>query len=133
MDGVYKIVTAEDLTANKGTNRIRGQVGSPTTTTDGWERRIIDAGRDKIRQWESVIAIVCAETEKEARAAAAAVKVELEQLKEMIDIHQAMAPDAIPVYDEIPGIDGMVNAFNKRPFQKREATPKVPSMQPLYR
>ncbi|MBP8785418.1 MAG: molybdopterin-dependent oxidoreductase [Synergistaceae bacterium] len=118
MDGVYKIVTAEDLTANKGTNRIRGQVGSPTTTTDGWERRIIVPVGDKIRQWGECVAIVCAETEKEARAAAAAVKVELEQLKEMIDIHQAMAPDAIPVYDEIPGIDGMVNAFNKRPFQK---------------
>jgi aldehyde oxidoreductase len=118
MPGVYKIVTAKTLTDNKGTNRIRGQVGSPTATTDGWERRMIVPEGDKIRQWGECVAVVCANTEREARAAAAAVKVEIEPLKEMIDIHQAMAPDAIPVYDEIEGIDGIRNAFNKRPFQK---------------
>ncbi|MDR0653420.1 MAG: molybdopterin-dependent oxidoreductase, partial [Synergistaceae bacterium] len=118
MPGVYKIVTAKTLTDNKGTNRIRGQVGSPTATTDGWERRMIVPEGDKIRQWGECVAVVCANTESEARAAAAAVKVEVEPLKEMIDIHQAMAPDAIPVYDEIEGIDGIRNAFNKRPFQK---------------
>ena len=118
MDGVYKIVTAADITANRGTNRIRGQVGSPTTTTDGWERRMIVPEGDKIRQWGECVAIVCADTEAQARAAAAAVKVDLEQLKEMVDVHQAMASDAIPVYDEIEGIDGIRNAFNKRPFRK---------------
>ena len=120
MDGVYKIVTANDILANKGTNRIRGQVGSPTTTTDGWERRMIVPEGDKIRQWGECVAIVCADTEEQARAAAAAVSVELEQLKEMVDIHMAMAPDAIPVYDEIPGIDGIRNAFNKRILSKGE-------------
>ncbi|MDR1650813.1 MAG: 2Fe-2S iron-sulfur cluster binding domain-containing protein, partial [Synergistaceae bacterium] len=118
MPGVYRVVTAKTLTDNRGTNRIRGQVGSPTATTDGWERRMIVPEGDKIRQWGECVAIICADTEREARAAAAAVKVEVEPLKEMIDIHQAMAPDAIPVYDEIEGIDGIRNAFNKRPFQK---------------
>jgi aldehyde oxidoreductase len=118
MPGVYRIVTAKTLTDNKGTNRIRGQVGSPTTTTDGWERRMIVPEGDKIRQWGECVAIVCADTERQARAAAAAVRVEVEPLKEMVDIRQAMAPDAIPVYDEIEGIDGIRNAFNRRPFQK---------------
>ncbi|MDR1481442.1 MAG: molybdopterin-dependent oxidoreductase [Synergistaceae bacterium] len=118
MPGVYKIVTAKTLTDNRGTNRIRGQVGSPTTTTDGWERRMIVPEGDKIRQWGECVAVVCADTERQARAAAEAVKVDVEPLKEMIDIHQAMAPDAIPVYDEIEGIDGIRNAFNRRPFQK---------------
>ncbi|MDR1020757.1 MAG: molybdopterin-dependent oxidoreductase [Synergistaceae bacterium] len=118
MPGVHAVVTAKTLTDNRGTNRIRGQVGSPTTTTDGWERRMIVPEGDKIRQWGECVAIVVAENEKLARAAAAAVKVDLEPLKEMIDIHQAMADDAIPVYDEIEGIDGIRNAFNRRPFQK---------------
>ncbi|MDR1471509.1 MAG: molybdopterin-dependent oxidoreductase [Synergistaceae bacterium] len=118
MPGVFKVVTAKTLTDNRGTNRIRGQVGSPTTTTDGWERRMIVPEGDKIRQWGECVAIVCADTERQARAAAAAVKVDVEPLREMTDIHQAMAPDAIPVYDEIEGIDGIRNAFNRRPFQK---------------
>ncbi|MDR1516435.1 MAG: molybdopterin-dependent oxidoreductase [Synergistaceae bacterium] len=118
MPGVRAIVTAKTLTDNKGTNRIRGQVGSPTATTDGWERRMIVPEGDKIRQWGECVAVVVAENEKLAREAAAAVKVDVEPLKEMIDIHQAMASDAIPVYDEIEGIDGIRNAFNRRPFQK---------------
>jgi aldehyde oxidoreductase len=118
MPGVHTIVTAKTIADNKGTNRIRGQVGSPTATTDGWERRMIVPEGDKIRQWGECVAIVVALNEKLARKAAAAVKVDVEPLKEMIDIHQAMAPDAIPVYDEIEGIDGIRNAFNRRPFQK---------------
>jgi len=118
MKGVYKIVTAEDIRANKGTNRIRGQVGSATATTDGWERRVIVPEGDKIRQWGEAVAIVCADTEEQAKAAAANVKVELEELKPLLTIHDAMASDAIKVYEEIEGIDGMPNAFNKRPLKK---------------
>lgn len=118
MDGVFKIVTAEDIKANKGTNRIRGQVGSGTATTDGWERRIIVPVGDKIRAWGETVAIVCADNESQARAAAAAVKVELEELPAMLNIKDAMAKDAVKVYDEIDGIDGMPNAFNKRPVMK---------------
>ncbi|HPQ38273.1 MAG TPA: 2Fe-2S iron-sulfur cluster-binding protein, partial [Synergistaceae bacterium] len=78
MPGVFKVVTFEDIKANKGTNRIRGQAGSGTATTDGWERRIIVPEGDKIRQMGECVAIVCADTEEQARAAAAAVKVEME-------------------------------------------------------
>jgi aldehyde oxidoreductase len=118
MPGVHAIVTAKTIADNRGTNRIRGQVNSPTATTDGWERRMIVPEGDKIRQWGECVAVVVAENERLAREAAAAVRVETEPLKEMIDVHQAMAPDAIPVYDEIEGIDGIRNAFNRRPFLK---------------
>ncbi|HAJ93970.1 MAG TPA: aldehyde oxidoreductase, partial [Synergistaceae bacterium] len=118
MPGVYKVVTYKDIKANKGTNRIRGQVGCPSVTTDGWERRIMVEEGDKIRQWGECIAIVCADTETNARAAADKIKVDYEQLPELIDIHQAKAADAVKVYDEIEGIDGMPNAFNKRVFTK---------------
>ncbi len=120
MPGVHKIVTAEDIFANKGTNRIRGQVGSETTSTDGWERRILVPEGDKIRQWGEAVAIVCASTEKEARAAAEMVRVELEELTPVLSVTEAMKRDAPKVYDEIEGIDGMPNCFNKRPFIKGE-------------
>ena len=67
MPGVFKVVTYKDV---KGTNRIRGQVGCDSALTDGWERRIMVEEGDKIRQWGDVVAIVCADTETNARAAA---------------------------------------------------------------
>jgi aldehyde oxidoreductase len=124
MPGVHKVVTYKDIKANKGTNRIRGQVGCPSVTTDGWERRIMVEEGDKIRQWGECIAIVCADNEANARAAADKIKVDYEQLPELVDIYQAKAADAIKVYDDIDGIDGMPNAFNKRVFTKG-ADPKV--------
>ena len=120
MPGVYKIVTAGDLLANKGTNRIRGQVGSKTASTDGWERRILVEEGDKIRQWGEAVAIVCADTEEHARAAAAKVRVELEELRPLLSVQDAMAPEAPKVYEEIPDIDGVPNCFNKRPVIKGE-------------
>ena len=118
MPGVFKIVTAGDIKANKGTNRIRGQVGSGTASTDGWERRILVEEGDKIRQWGEAVAIVCADSEAQARAAAAAVKVKLEEMQAVMDVKEAMAPGAAKVYEEIPDIDGIPNCFNKRPIIK---------------
>ena len=117
MPGVFKVVTYKDV---KGTNRIRGQVGCDSALTDGWERRIMVEEGDKIRQWGDVIAIVCADTETNARAAAQKIKVDYEPLPELIDIYQAKAPDAIKVYEDIDGYDGMPNAWNKRVFTKGE-------------
>ena len=101
-------------------NRIRGQVGSGDDQHRRWERRILVPEGDKIRQWGEAVAIVCASTEKEARAAAKMVRVELEELTPVLNVMEAMKKDAPKVYDEIEGIDGMPNCFNKRPFIKGE-------------
>ena len=119
MPGVHKIVTAEDIFANKGT----------TASAPGWLRddqhrrlgeKVLVPEGDKIRQWGEAVAIVCASTEKEARAAAEMVRVELEELTPVLSVTEAMKRDAPKVYDEIEGIDGMPNCFNKRPFIKGE-------------
>ncbi|MCF7935485.1 MAG: molybdopterin-dependent oxidoreductase [Synergistales bacterium] len=123
MPGVAKVVTADDIRANKGTNRIRGQVGSATCTTDGWERRII--ADDKIRQWGEAVAIVCADSEEHARQAAAAVEVDLEELEPLLDVESAMNPNAPRVYDEIEDLEGVRNAFNKRPVRKGDNVDKL--------
>ena len=116
MPGVFKVVTYKDV---KGTNRIRGQVGCDSALTDGWERRIMVEEGDKIRQWGDVVAIVCADTETNARARGAEKSRSItSRCPELIDIYQAKAPDAIKVYDDIDGYDGMPNAWNKRMFQK---------------
>ena len=117
-EGVFKVVTYKDAKANKGTNRIRGQVGCASALTDGWDRRIMVEEGDKIRQWGEVIAIVCADTEEHARAASQKIKVDYEALPELLDIYQAKAADAVKVYDEFEGYDGMPNAWNKRSFIK---------------
>ena len=75
MPGVFKVVTYKDV---KGKNRITGLITFPTNKGDGWDRPILCD--TKIFQIGDAIAIVCADTEAHARAAADKVKVELEVL-----------------------------------------------------
>lgn len=70
------------------------------------------------------MAIVCADTEKNARAAAAVV-VELEQLPELLHVKDAMKPGAVKVYDEIPDLAGIPNCFNVRPIIKERTKPLI--------
>ena len=119
-EGVNCVVTYKDVFANRGTNRIYGQVNCASALTDGWEHRIMVEEGDKIRQWGEVCAVVVADTETHAREAAAKIKVDYEQLPELIDVYMAKKPDAVKVYDEIDGYDGMPNAWNKRVFKKGE-------------
>ena len=119
-EGVNCVVTYKDVFANKGTNRIYGQVGCASSLSNGWERRIMVEEGDRIRQWGDVVAVVVADTEENARAAAAKIKVDYEQLPELIDVYMAKKPDAIKIYDDVEGYDGMPNAWNKRVYTKGE-------------
>lgn len=117
-EGVNCVATYKDIAANKGTNRIRGQVGCDSALTNGWERRIMVEEGDRIRQWGDVIAVVVADNETHAREAAAKIKVDYEQLPELTDVYMAKEPNAIKVFEDIEGYDGMPNAWNKRHFEK---------------
>jgi aldehyde oxidoreductase len=75
MPGVVKVVTHKDI---KGKNRITGLITFPTNLGDGWDRPILCD--EKVFQYGDAIAIVCAHTEAQAKAAADKVKVELEKL-----------------------------------------------------
>ncbi|MBN2124447.1 MAG: 2Fe-2S iron-sulfur cluster binding domain-containing protein, partial [Deltaproteobacteria bacterium] len=70
MPGVFKVVTHKDI---KGKNRITGLITFPTNLGDGWDRPILCD--EKVYQYGDAIAIVCAATEAQARAAAEKVKV----------------------------------------------------------
>ncbi|WP_041277480.1 molybdopterin-dependent aldehyde oxidoreductase [Desulfotalea psychrophila] len=99
MPGVEKIVTHKDV---KGKNRITGLITFPTNKGDGWDRPILCD--EKVFQYGDAIAIVCADTDKHAKAAAAKVKVELERLPEYMSAPAAMADDAIEIHPGTPNI-----------------------------
>ncbi|PIE68434.1 MAG: aldehyde oxidoreductase [Deltaproteobacteria bacterium] len=99
MPGVHSIITHKDV---KGKNRITGLITFPTNKGDGWDRPILCD--EKVYQYGDAIAIVCAATEKQAKAAAAKVKVELEQLPEYMSAPAAMAEDAIEIHPGTPNV-----------------------------
>lgn len=99
MPGVVKVLTHKDV---KGKNRISGLITFPTNKGDGWDRPILCD--EKVFQYGDAIALVCADTKKNADAAAAKVKVELEQLPEYMNAPAAMADDAIEIHPGTPNI-----------------------------
>ena len=85
MPGVIGIMTSEDI---KGTNRIRDAAPDQPVLCE-----------DKVRTLGDPIVAVAAETRDQARAAAAAVRVEYERLPVMMTPEEALAPDAIQIHN----------------------------------
>ncbi|WP_027183471.1 molybdopterin-dependent aldehyde oxidoreductase [Desulfovibrio inopinatus] len=107
MPGVVKVITHKDI---KGKNRITGLITFPTNKGDGWDRPILCD--EKIFQFGDAIAIVCADNEANARAAAAKVKVDLEELPEYMNALDAMAEDAIEIHPGTPNV--YYECYNKK-------------------
>ena len=99
MPGVEKVITHKDV---KGKNRITGLITFPTNKGDGWDRPILCD--EKVFQFGDAIAIVAANTEANARAAAEKVKVNLEQLPAYMSAPAAMADDAIEIHPGTPNV-----------------------------
>lgn len=119
MTGVAKVVTWKDV---KGKNAITGLITFPTNKGDGWDRPILC--KDKVFQFGDAIAIVCADTEEHARAAAKKVKVDLEVLPAYMSGWAAMAPDAIEIHPGTPNIyyeQGVVKGEDTKPLMEQAA------------
>ena len=99
MPGVVKVLTHKDV---KGKNRITGLITFPTNKGDGWDRPILCD--EKVFQYGDAIAIVCADTKKNAEAAAAKVKVDLEPLPEYMSAPAAIAEDAMEIHPGTPNV-----------------------------
>ena len=99
MPGVVKVVTHKDV---KGRNRITGLITFPTNKGDGWDRPILCD--EKVFQFGDALAIVCADTEANARAAADKVQVTLEELPAYMSAPAAMADDAIEIHPGTPNV-----------------------------
>jgi aldehyde oxidoreductase len=98
MEGVFKVVTHKDI---KGKNRING-LAFPDNKGDGFDRPILCD--EKVFQFGDAIAIVCADTEEQAKAAAEAVKVELKPLPAYMSAPEAMADDAMEIHPGTPNV-----------------------------
>jgi aldehyde oxidoreductase len=99
MPGVYRVLTHKDV---KGKNRITGLLTFPTNKGNGWDRPIL--ADEKIYQYGDAVAIVCADTETNARAAAKKVKLLWETLPAYMNAPAAMAPDAIEIHPGTPNV-----------------------------
>jgi aldehyde oxidoreductase len=97
MPGVAKVVTHKDV---KGKNRITGLITFPSNKGDGWDRPILCD--TKVFQYGDAIAIVCADTIEQAKAAAEKVKVVLEELPAYMSAPAALADDAIEIHPGTP-------------------------------
>ena len=115
MPGVVAVLTAKDV---KGSNRIDGFVQFPWNKGDGFDRPIICD--KKVFQFGDVLAVVVADTEENARAAAAAVKPNLEELPAYMDAKAAMADDAIEIHPGTPNL-----FFEQRTEKGADAAPII--------
>ena len=123
MPGVYKIITAKGIVAAGGKNRINGLVMLPLNNKcDGWDRPVLCD--EKIFQFGDAIAIVAADTEAHARAAADAVKVDIELLPAYMNAMDAIAEDAIEIHPGVPNAYYETNCI-KGPDIDFDAAPNV--------
>ncbi len=99
MPGVHSVVTHKDV---PGTNRISGLLTYPWSKCDGNERPILSDA--KIFQYGDVVAMVLADTKKQAEAAAKKVKVEFEKLPAYMNCLDAAAEDAIEIHPGTPNV-----------------------------
>lgn len=116
MPGVVKVITAKDV---DGANHLMMfQFSARTTAMDQVHKLLVD---DKIVNYGNVVAMVVADTKDHAKEAAAAVKVEIEQLPEYMNYLDAVMPDAMRIHDN------MDNVFTYQPLLKGDAD-KVPEL-----
>ncbi len=109
MPGVEAVLTHKDV---RGTNRIDGLVLYPWNKGDGFDRPILCD--DKVFQYGDAIAIVCADTQAHADAAAKKVAVKYEELPAYLNARDAAAEDAIEIHPGTP------NVFFEQPIVKGE-------------
>ncbi len=113
MDGVIKIITHKDITANGGTNILFEANLHERSTVSRPSREILCS--DKIFRYGDVVALVIAETKGIAHAAAAKVKVEIEKLPEYTNFLEAVMPDSLRIHEDTP------NIFCMQPILKGDA------------
>lgn len=112
--GVRQIITAKDM---KGINRVMTPLASIFKKTDGLQRPILCD--EKVFRYGDIIALVAADTRRQAREAAKLVKVEYEELPAYNNVLEAMAEDAIEIHPGVP------NTFLYKPRFKGTDTRKI--------
>jgi aldehyde oxidoreductase len=105
MPGVVQIITHEEIKAAGGTNVMPEGAFHERTTVKEPSRKVLC--EDKIFRYGDVVALVVADTKDHARAAAAEVEVEIEQLPEYLTYLDAVKPDAMRIHEDTPNLFSM--------------------------
>ena len=112
MPGVKHVITHKDV---KGTNRIKGFDAMATSIIDVNDRPILCD--KKIHQYAEPIAMVLADTQEHADAAAKKVKVDVELLPAYLTPQEALAEDAIQIH---PGFDNLTFTVKTKKGEETE-------------
>jgi len=112
MPGVYKVMTAKDV---KGTNNMASPAMIPRQKGKGVTEFPVIAGK-KISRRGDVVALVAADSEEHARAAAKKVKQNLEILPAYMTFPEAAMPNAIQLHESLP------NFYMEQPVFKGKDT-----------
>jgi aldehyde oxidoreductase len=115
MPGVFKVMTAKDV---KGTNNLAGPLHVPRTKGKGFTEFPVIAGKKVCRRGD-VVALVAADTDAHARAAAEKVKQNLEVLPAYMTFPEAAMPNAIQLHADMP------NVYLEQPVFKGRDTAEV--------
>lgn len=115
MPGVFKVMTAEDV---NGTNNMASPAVIPRQKGKGITEFPIIAGK-KICRRGDVVALVAADTEEHARAAAKKVKQNLEILPAYMTFPEAVMPNAIQLHESLP------NFYMEQPVFKGRDTAEI--------
>ena len=102
MPGVAKIILAADIRAAGGTNIMAEGQMHERTTVMAPSREVLN--EKKIFRYGDVVALAVADTKEHARAAAAKVKVTIEQLPEYLNFLDAVMPDAMRIHEDTSNI-----------------------------
>jgi aldehyde oxidoreductase len=121
MPGVIKVMTAKDV---KGANNLAGPTHVPRTKGQGVTEFPVIAGK-KINRRGDVVALVAADTEEHARAAAKKVKQNLEVLPSYMTFPEAAMPNAIQLHDTLP------NFYMEQPVFKGRDTAELFETAPI--
>ena len=114
MPGVVKVMTAKDV---KGNNSVNVPNFTPRIKGDGGGVAGLPIiAFDKIRQRGECVALVAAETEEQARAAAKMIKQNIELLPVYMSFPEAVMPNSIQLHENIP------NYYMMQPLFKGEVT-----------
>ncbi|MDR2487380.1 MAG: molybdopterin-dependent oxidoreductase [Clostridiales Family XIII bacterium] len=113
--GVAKVIVAKDI---KGPNNIEFPAVIPRQKGTGLTEFPIITG-DVIHRLGDVLAVVAADSEKNARAAAKLVKVEVEELPSYLSVLESFQPNAVQLHPGVP------NYYLSQPVYKGEDTADI--------
>jgi aldehyde oxidoreductase len=115
MPGVYKVMTAKDV---KGTNNLEGPPVVPRVKGRGLTEFPVIAGK-KICKRGDCVALIAADSEENARAAAKKVKQNLDVLVSYMTFPEAAMPNAVQLHETLP------NFYMEQPVYKGADTAEL--------